>query len=417
MNGHALLSDADVFKVIKNALKTSVIEIKSWTLKEKDGEPTGFLGEYLILEIEALIDQNAVKLNFFVKSLPSSSQIKEFVKGINLFHKEATVYSQLLSPMISATDLRFSANSYFSRDDVIIFENLSLQNFHLMPPEMKFNQKHVRTILNSLAQLHASSIVYEQNVLSKPFDEVYGDVLFEVSFCKTNKWFVTGMKSIVMIALKRSKYSKNPEMCALINEKFMQGLETIYELVREIPPKFKKVLCHRDIWRNNLMFKFDIKNGNEIDYSSPIECALVDFQLARYLPPAEDILMTLYVLQRKHDREMAFSDNLNYYYDLLGKYLRKFDLNVNEILPFNELLDSCEHFKLVGLLIKAIYLQTAQLPLGEMEKMREDDEKYQNYITNDRPELLNYIDTDEDFREWMVEAVDELIDYILIEKK
>lgn len=38
--------------------------------------------------------------------------------------------------------------------------------------------------------------------------------------------------------------------------------------------KHKNVLCHGDLWANNILFKYDSDE-------KPVECCLIDFQLAR----------------------------------------------------------------------------------------------------------------------------------------
>lgn len=40
--------------------------------------------------------------------------------------------------------------------------------------------------------------------------------------------------------------------------------------------KHRNVLCHGDLWSHNLLFKYDANRN-------PVDCCLIDFQLARYL--------------------------------------------------------------------------------------------------------------------------------------
>lgn len=340
--------------------------------------------------------------------MPTSSEQREFMEATNLFLKEATIYSDLLSPMASK-GLNCAAKSYFSRDNILVLEDLTLKGYKLMPPRANFSQKHVQMVLKSLANLHAMSIHFEKTVLKEPLDKVYDKTLFEVTIDRDNTWYTTGLKTLEMIALKGSEFARDPVMCQLIQEKLMKGFGRIYELVREVPTKYRKVVCHRDIWSNNLMFKFD-------DNSNPVDCVLVDFQLTRCLPPANDIMMALYVLQRTTDRKRDFIDNLKHYHTCLGTSLKQFNMDVKDYLPFDELLESCEHFRPFGALIKALYIQTTLFPTEDMKKLRSNDEKYRDFIVNDRSILLKYIDTDEIFRDWMSEAIEELVEIIVLEK-
>lgn len=54
-NHQALINDAEVLTIVKNASHAEIASIVSWTLKQKDGEMTGFLGGYWKLNIEAIL--------------------------------------------------------------------------------------------------------------------------------------------------------------------------------------------------------------------------------------------------------------------------------------------------------------------------------------------------------------------------
>lgn len=350
--------------------------------------------------------------NFFVKTLPTGSEQRKFMIETNLFRKEATIYTDILSRM-SSIGSTCAAKSYFARDDILVLEDLTLKGYKLMPERTNFSQKHVQIVLKTLANLHAMSINFEKTTLKDSMDKIYDKTLFEAIIDSDNTWFQTGLKTIEMIALNRSKCGRDPVMCKLIKDQLLKGFEKIYDLVRKPPSQYRKVLCHRDIWRNNLMFQFKEPTN---DYSEPIDCVLVDFQLARCVPPAVDIIVTLYLLQQTNERKRDFLDNLKHYYDCLGMSLKHFEMDVQEILPFDEIVESCEHFKLLGALIKAIYIQTTYFPCEEMKKLRSDDEKYKDFVNNDRSILLKFIDTDKIFRDWMLEAVEELVEMILLDK-
>lgn len=51
----SLLTDKEVLDIVQNASKSENVTIINWSLKEKDGELTGFLGVYLKLRTEAII--------------------------------------------------------------------------------------------------------------------------------------------------------------------------------------------------------------------------------------------------------------------------------------------------------------------------------------------------------------------------
>lgn len=54
-NSEILLNDSEVLTIVKSASKAKNVSVVCWTLKQKDGELTGFLGEYWKLHVEAVV--------------------------------------------------------------------------------------------------------------------------------------------------------------------------------------------------------------------------------------------------------------------------------------------------------------------------------------------------------------------------
>ncbi|XP_063708333.1 uncharacterized protein LOC134836968 [Culicoides brevitarsis] len=399
-----LLSDEEVLIIVKNATKSENITNVRWILKQKEGELTGFLGSYHKLRVDASIDSKPETLNFFVKTLPDGSEQREFIERTNLFLKEAVIYSDMLDRM---PDLKSVPRSYYYRKDILVLDDLALKGYSLMPARANFPQSHVQLVLKALAEMHAACFHFEEEILKDSLENVFKEPLSEVMFISDNIWLTMGFDTIKKIALEKSKYAKDSKICKLIEENFLREINKIFELLNETPEKYKKVICHRDIWRNNLMFKFD-NDGN------PQDCILVDFQQVRYMPPAADVLFALHCLQRMNDRKKYYLENLKFYHECLTSSLQKYHLNVDKFLSFGNLVDSCEHYRLFGALIKAIYIQTTYFPTEEMAKLRNDGDNYRKFITEDRSILLTFIETDKVFRDWMLEAVEELVEMLII---
>lgn len=338
------------------------------------------------------------------------------MQGINLFEKEAKIYSEILHAMPSTIETKWTPKSYYTRDDVIVLDDLTTDNYQLMPSHDEFTKEHVQLVLKSLAIMHANSFYLEKEILKKSIDEVYNETLFEVSIDKSNIWFKVGLAAIKRIALKRSRFSEDPKFIQWIQNDCEKAILKIYELCVNYPKKYTKAFCHRDLWRNNLMFKFG-SDTNGIDFTKPLECLLIDYQIARYLPPAVDVVMALYMLQRIKVRKNDFQENLTYYYDQLGKSMKQLNMKVEEFLTYKDFLETVEYFKLIGAVLKCIFLQMTHLPDGEIDKIHSNDEIYHQFIMVDRGDtLISYIDSDEYFKSWMVESVEELMEMLMNDK-
>lgn len=55
LDSEILLNDSEVLTIVKSASKAKNVSVVCWTLKQKDGELTGFLGEYWKLHVEAIV--------------------------------------------------------------------------------------------------------------------------------------------------------------------------------------------------------------------------------------------------------------------------------------------------------------------------------------------------------------------------
>uniref|UniRef100_A0A336K8G6 CSON000987 protein n=1 Tax=Culicoides sonorensis TaxID=179676 RepID=A0A336K8G6_CULSO len=414
------LESSEILKILEASEPDKKVNVINWTLVEKEKNLLGFLGCYFSLKIEAQIDDIDVVKYFFVKTAPCAESQAKFMEKNGIFRKEAKIYIEILSSMSSIVNgCKWTPKCYFARNDILVMDDLSQENYHVMPLLQNFTKAHVQAVLKSLAILHANSFYLEKCVHKKPLDQIYDDCLFEVSVAKFNKWFLVGLEAVKTIAIQRTKYSKHPEMVQLIKDNFNEQIvDKVFESCNNFPSKYAKVLCHRDTWRNNIMFKFNPHTDGEIDFSVPSGAALLDYQLMRYAPPATDVIMTIYLLQRIKEREMDYQENIQYYYDCLTEMLKNLGLNVSECLPYEEFVETCEYFKLCMLIIKTVSMEMTHLPDEELAKLYADKDGYEYFCVGDRGDTcVHFIDTDEFFRDWMVEGVEELLEKSIFSSK
>lgn len=84
------------------------------------------------------------------------------------------------------------------------------------------------------------------------------------------------------------------------------------------------VICHGDLWINNLMFRYN--NDNEVD-----SVKFVDLQTLRYTSPVIDILHFLYTSTELPVREQYMEQLLDDYVDSLHATLCRFIPNKNDV--------------------------------------------------------------------------------------
>jgi Ecdysteroid kinase-like family len=167
---------------------------------------------------------------------------------------------------------------------------------------------------------------------------------------------------------------------------------------------FLKVLSHRDVWKNNLMFKFN-------DANLPTHCVLVDFQTTRYLPISIDVLMAIICTTGRRHREENFENYLKFYYEQLETCLKNLDINLNTLMSFDDFTTTCEYHKLVMLIYRCILLMITLIPHEYHAKMTRDD--VYKFCEVDKSEfVLNYMNEDEVYEKCLVAAVNDVLSNI-----
>jgi hypothetical protein len=167
---------------------------------------------------------------------------------------------------------------------------------------------------------------------------------------------------------------------------------------------FLKVLSHRDVWKNNLMFKFnDSTNPN-----NPTHCVLVDFQTLRYLPISIDVIMAIICTTSRRHREENFQRYLKFYYNQLEYCLRNLNINLNSLMSYNDFKTTCHYHKRVILIYRCILLMITMIPHEVHAKMSPEERHKFNEI--DRSDfVLNFMNEDVIYEKCLIDAVNDVL--------
>lgn len=177
--------------------------------------------------------------------------------------------------------------------------------------------------------------------------------------------------------------------------------------------KFRNVLCHRDLWQSNLVFKFERNvDDDKIDCSKPIECVLIDYQICRYLPPIVDVIGLISVSTRLAHRKKFYPRYLRYYYDAFTRELGKFNIDPSNVLRWEEFLRSAKELEMLPLVINCCCRPLTTLSSEILLSLRsENPERYMRTMTVNRHEfILEYMEKDAEYKEIVMESYGELLD-------
>lgn len=248
-------------------------------------------------------------------------------------------------------------------------------------------------VLNSLAAIHASSLLYEYETKTC-IGDLYGEYLKEITVEPDIPWFKTGLKAIVDLAKRHPKY-QTKELQTFITAKLPTHLQSIYKMVNP-SLTYRNVLCHRDTWGGNIFLNYD-------NLSQP--AIFVDFQTCRYSPPAIDLIFTLYMNLTKLERVKKESIYTRFYYQKLIEHIKGnicCDRMFNEVIFTEaELLQSLEDFSLFGLVYRALAISILKVP----KELVTDN--FKNVERSNK--LLQYMNDNEEFNQLMNESIEDIM--------
>lgn len=270
-----------------------------------------------------------------------------------------------------------------------------------------------------MARFHASSIQYELRESSVGLiQHNHGEILKETIFQRNNPWYVVGMEAIVSLAQQMLSFAKAPKWSAnFCAEKLREQLLYIVpQLIEQPSNRYRNVLCHRDIWNNNVMFRYETTDNAHI--GNPIHAVLIDYQICRYMPPAFDLLQLLHLNRRRCMRDPSNVErHLRFYYDQLIAELTADGCTLSAaaaIIPWTDLLESFAAYKLYGLTSNCLYNPAVKMPDDALLVLRRTDAARYKVVSNVRRDdfLLEWMEKDDEFKALVWECVDELCEHV-----
>ncbi|KAK6620666.1 hypothetical protein RUM43_010961 [Polyplax serrata] len=425
------LEQEEILKILKNDLGHEDFKLEEFKEKPASDIPLGFLGDHCKVQVIVSVSGERQTLFYFLKRMPTKvPQHLEYAVEVKAFYKEIELYKTLFVDLKNGqADLQGSMTKwrpeyFYSRgSDVFVLEDVSLQGYYMYPERCLMDEDHMRPSLVAMAAMHAASIVFEVKFnqgkvktmspnKTEPFTkgqvtlgDMYSHLTFETEFSDKkghlgHEFVEAGIRSQVEVSKLLTGSSVEEKI--KIGEELPGVLRRVYQLVKP-SDRFKNVFIHGDLWSNNLLYRKD-KKGKVKD------ALIIDFQLARYAPPAHDVMMFLYLSQDntfllENEKEM-----LKFYYTALSKELQKNNLAVDNYLSWPNFIESCEYYRDLGIIMRLFYFQLTLAPPELTTKIMNNPEEYMQSMMVDRTDMvLESFNKDEMYRKRVAEALKEAI--------
>lgn len=407
----------DITKTVEKKLSTPNFVILKYTL-EPLIQRIGLLGDHSLLRVTLLDTEGEEQgLSFFLKFFPKFAAPAKFAEGIGAFKKEIFVYE--VFDVFKESGITLISNvtpkCYIAQyNKYLILDDLISEGYKALDKHKTLNYKDVLIVLQSLAKLHASSIIYEEQ-RSAELGEHYRlnddfEKQLEESFFNDREDFINakGIEASIKCVVREIDIFDFSDKLVSGKSFSKVAKELCYEIYRLVKPSksFRNVLCHGDLWATNFLLKYDLK------HQRATECKFVDFQCGRYVPPAQDVLSFLYLNTSRDFRKENMYQVIGMYYSYLERHLKMAGFNINNIIPFSNFMDSCEEQKLFAIVQTAIYFPLILISNDEVEAYFSDRELNEKALFEDRSYLvLAHKDKDESYAERLKESIQDLKDY------
>lgn len=360
--------------VIKNHLNITPDDYEIISIETKPATKPGenFMSFLFVSKLEIMINgADKMNLSYIVKCMLKRNVYNEgLISAYDAFPKEKKNYIEILPAFEKlyedvGIDVKFGPKLYYSTEDPIDIIVLELLEDYRMRPKIEgLDVEHVKRTLQWLAQFHAASMKFYE--LNGPYGEDYKDGVFAESVEKLYQPFYDSYFNHYIEALKKLKNG----------DKYVEKAENwrgnLYNLILKTI-KFDEnsplnVLCHGDMWSNNLMFKYS-EDGSISDLKT------VDYQLLFYGTPAKDLFNFMMTSWRPDIKIKEFDNFISFYHENLAENLKilKFQKPIPTLQQLNEELMKRKF------LMTAMTVELLPFPLNEMVISTSED--ISNWLT------------------------------------
>lgn len=255
--------------------------------------------------------------------------------------------------------------------------------------------------------MHAASIVLERrepNRLGGMVSSGLCENAYSVNKSEPNLRIAAVENAIRALGALTTKIPKYENGGEHLSQELSRTMRRIYDLCQP-STQFRNVFSHGDLWSNNVMFRYD---GESAD---PLDAILVDFQLARWAPPAFDVMTFITVSTSSEFREQYLPELLDAYYIHFEAELKYNGISAASEISRGEWLASCEHYRLAALIETNLWLPIVLLPTHLSRSVVNDSNAFREFITESREKFcLEAFETDDVFRRRLTDSIEQLVD-------
>lgn len=238
----------------------------------------------------------------------------------------------------------------------MVVENLSTHGYRLGPRE-KLDEKHIMLMTKTIASYHGS--VYAFKVKRPELFKEMVNSLERFPFYEDRRNSFDALYSITLDRLKNYFHNVKGSTADAVNKLHAKYIDKPSSLLQHFLAENADfdVIIHGDYNRNNVMFKYNSKEG----FENPQSVKMFDFQWLKYASPVLDLSFFLYMNTDPDLLDEKFDEILKTYHSTLVTTFKsavkghRYDENL-PLLSFEKFMDHFKSFAFYGCLIASWFL-------------------------------------------------------------
>ncbi|XP_065156831.1 uncharacterized protein [Atheta coriaria] len=279
--------------------------------------------------------------------------------------------------------------------ECIVLENLRERNFDVWDRKQMMNPGHLEVALKAFGKYHSTSMAMK----------VLDPDLFKKITAKLNSYNIlgehaenAGMWKSVAQTVEKNEDIFDPITEAHYLERVRHYRQNVSKFILEVTNYHDQydAILQGDCWCNNAMYQYEDMNNR----LKPKDVKLLDWQLVKTGPVVMDVSYFFYSIASKETMD-KLDYYLKIYHDSLSTHLKAFDLNADEVFPFDAFKSQWKRFALFGLSMTVLLRQMMLLDSDEapdftessgFPEIRINKEKAITYRQQIKEVLVHFVD-------------------------
>ncbi|CAO1441467.1 unnamed protein product [Diamesa serratosioi] len=300
-------------KVLKEYEGHDVV-LEEFSIKSGTNKGENFASSIYRVQLTYIVDETATKkCSFILKTNSANSAISEMLEEFHVFESETQLYKKILVECykIIGDNMKFAPRLIYADKYAIVLEDLNQLGYELANRKQRLDVNRTKKLLSKLAQFHATTAVLYSK--SPELFEAFKSSPFDVEDTPLTFFFQASMVETLETVKTTPELQQYAEKLESFGSNIVEREKAVFS--RNPGDKFQ-VLCHGDLWINNLFFKLN-------DDREAVDAMMVDYQECFWGSLGIDLNHFFYSSCDFNVHEHHMNDLIEFYHANLALTLKK----------------------------------------------------------------------------------------------